>query len=130
MPIIKQIVFYTSLYNIIVMIDLIFWLIILVIGFVGFMLGSFFKVSPLFFLGVALVMASGILLWGSGGLLLERQVAGVDDNGVITYVDVGMSIADVSVQMLALTLVGSGIVSLLVFDFGGVKAKRQSPFHY
>ena len=112
------------------MIDLVFWLIILVIGFTGFLLGAFYKVSPLFFLGVALIVASGILLWGSGGLLLERQVASVDDNGVIAYNEIGISITEISLQMLALVLIGSGILSLFVFDFGSMPKKRTSPFHY
>ncbi len=112
------------------MIELSFWLIILVIGFGGFLLGAFYKVSPLFFLGVALIMGSGILLWGSGGLLLERQVASVDDNGVLTYNEIGISIAEVSLQMLSLFLIGSGILSLFVFDFGSMPKRRVSPFHY
>jgi hypothetical protein len=93
------------------MIDVLFWAIILVIGFVGYFLGVFYKVSPLFFLGCALIIGSGMLLWGSDGLLLQRQVSEVTDSGNIIYTDVG-------------------ILSVMIFDFSGLKVKRGSPFHY
>jgi len=112
------------------MIDVLFWAIILIVGFVGYFLGVFYKVSPLFFLGCALIIGSGILLWGSNGLLLDRQVSSVDNNGLITYVDVGVTMENIGLQALSLVLIASGILSVFIFDFGGLKVKRGSPFHY
>jgi len=112
------------------MIDVMFWAIILVIGFVGYFLGVFYRVSPLFFLGCALIIGSGVLLWGSDGLLLERQVSEVTDAGMIIYEDVGITMENVGLQMLSLVLIASGILSVMIFDFGSLKVKRGSPFHY
>jgi len=112
------------------MIDVLFWAIILVIGFVGYFLGVFYKVSPLFFLGCALIIGSGMLLWGSDGLLLQRQVSEVTDSGNIIYTDVGIDMTNIGLQMLSLVLIASGILSVMIFDFSGLKVKRGSPFHY
>jgi len=113
------------------MIELSFFLLILIIGFVCFILGAFYRISPFFYLGVALIIGSGILLWGTGGLVLGRSVASVSDLGVVSYTNISVDIVtDLGLQALSLVLVACGILSVFVFDFSVSSSRRKSAFHY
>ena len=110
-------------------VELALWLIVTILGGAGFLIGGLTGKHYLFVLGCALLIGSGALLWGGNGLLLDHQPTGYA-NDTITYTDIIVTMSDIGLQMLALALVGVGVISMLWVDFGGSGQVRRNTYHY
>lgn len=101
------------------------FLIILGAGGLGYFLGMMFRLPHLFVLGCALVIGSGMLLWGFNGLTVGHYY--LPD---ATLADITYTMSEVSMQMFALALIAVGILSALIIDFNVSLKRGASVFHY
>lgn len=101
------------------------FLLILASGALGYFLGMMLKIPHLFVLGCAIVIGSGMLLYGFDGLVVDRYY-----DADLNLSEVVVSMSNLGLQMFSLALIAVGIVSMLVIDFNRSVLRKPSPFHY
>jgi hypothetical protein len=105
------------------------FLLILVSGFVSFLLGFFSKQIYLYLLGSVLLIISGLSLYIFDSLVLGRLVSSVSDAGVISYELISVDLSNPLFASFALVLVVVGVVAVFLFA-GQTSVQKRSVFHY
>lgn len=112
-----------------IMIELSVFLLILVTGFIAFILGYAIKQTYFYLLGSVIIVLSGLSLYIFDGIILNRIVESVSDAGVISYSLISVDMTNPFLLAFALILVSVGVIALFLFA-AQPSVQRKSVFHY
>lgn len=111
--------------------DLTIWLIITGLSLLAFFFGITAKIKFIFLIGLILLAVSGMALFAYNGLIIEKNLSSINDDGQLIYSEETVTTENTGLFVLGLTLIVLPLVSFMVFDFGEKQtAFRGSAFHY
>ncbi len=108
-------------------VEIIFFSLVFLVAVGLSILGYFTQNNIFLFLGCALLIGSGAILWGANGLIVSHyyDVDGVYQSNIVEMSNVGLS-------MFSLAIVSIGVLGVFSTAFSNMSSgsSRKSPYHY